>query len=126
MGRQAKHLGGVKRAPFRGALQHARPRHAVGDPQFHGLRLQRLHPAALIGPGHDQVQAFVFASHLGEGLQQVVAALFFVDAAQEQQHPFALQHRMLINKALRQRCTARRWAGGAVGGDRLFGAIQPK
>ena len=55
---QDKDFGGVKRPPFQVSGEHARPRHAVAEPQPFRLRLQRMGVMMVGGAGDDKLQVF--------------------------------------------------------------------
>jgi hypothetical protein len=83
--REDEGVRSAQRAPFGIARDHARPVDPGCYAQFFRDALERRLPANLIGAGHDQIQVRGQTGGAGEGPQEQVAALFLVQATQEQQ-----------------------------------------
>ncbi len=80
---QHERVGGVVGAPFQIAREHAGPGHLLGNAERLRLRNERGLPADLVRPRHHEPQSRVAVRDARERGEQHVAALLWMQAAQE-------------------------------------------
>ena len=98
---ECEYLCGGERTPFQPVAEHAGPDDALGDIQRIGARYEGLPPVEIVGTCEDQAPCGILRHSGGVGVDQNIAALLGVQAAHEEQEPFAAQVRVAVEEGSR-------------------------
>ncbi len=119
-------LAGSEGAPLGVPEEQAGPVDSVGAARVAGEGLEAVTPPSGIGAGHHEVKIGVLGAESGEGLDEQVATLLFIDSAQEEKKAATGNLRAGGAKGF-EKCRGIGWRGfGTDGDDHRFPSVQPE